>query len=1013
MDVQIAFSLLCLLLFSELFKSASGDPFSHGSIVYSREQLLALSQARPPSWERPDIPAELRRRRRGCRAGLKRREKRRRYKPSVPSVIMGNVRSLPNKMEELTALTRLQWEYRESSLMMFTESWLNELTPDSLLTLDGFHLVRADRNARESGKRKGGGLAMYVNERWCNAGHISVKEQLCTKDVELLAVSLRPFYLPREYSHVIAITVYIPPSADAAAACELIHSVVSQLQTSHPQSLIIISGDFNHASLSATLPTFTQYVTCHTRDNKTLDLLYANIKDAYSSSPLPPLGHSDHNLVRLQPIYIPMVKKQPPTIRYVKKWSDEATEALQDCFETTDWDVLCGPHGEDIDALTDTVTDYINFCAENIVPTRKVRCFSNSKPWVSLELKALLKEKRRVFGSGDKEELRRVQKEIKKKIKADKASYRTKMESHLQDNNTREVWRDLRSISGYSRGHERGAAAGGQEWANELNLFFNRFDSAPTPPPSHQSTDQPAPSSHLSSLPPPPPTAPLLPSPSSTTSGLRIQPHHPSSSHPPPPPSPLLLPPSPCLSITADQVRSELKKIKTRKAAGPDGISSRLLRDCADQLCQVLLHIFNLSLSLERVPLLWKTSCLVPVSKTRNPREPNHFRPVALTSHLMKTMERIVLKNLRPQVSQYLDPLQFAYQPNIGVDDAVVYLLHRSLTHLENPSSTVRVMFFDFSSAFNTIQPSLLRVKLEGAGVDCHLAAWTIDYLTNRPQYVRLQDCVSDVVVSSMGAPQGTVLSPFLFTLYTSDFHYNSGSCHLQKFSDDTAIVGCVSEGDEREYRMVISDFVDWCEQNHLQLNASKTKEMIVDFRRRRTPRTAPVNIQGLDIDMVDTYKYLGVHLNNKLDWTHNTEVLYKKGQSRLHLLRRLRSFGVCRTLLRTFYDSVVASAIFYAVVCWGAGSTERDRKRLNRLVRRAGSVLDCSLDSIEEVGERRMLSKLTSIMDNPSHPLHDTVGSLSSSFSSRLRHPPCKKERYRRSFIPSAIRLYNISITG
>ncbi|KAF7649770.1 hypothetical protein LDENG_00136660 [Lucifuga dentata] len=74
-------------------------------------------------------------------------------------------------------------------------------------------------------------------------------------------------------------------------------------------------------------------------------------------------------------------------------------------------------------------------------------------------------------------------------------------------------------------------------------------------------------------------------------------------------------------------------------------------------------------------------------------------------------------------------------------------------------------MFFDFSSAFNTIQPLLLRGKLEGAGVDCHLTAWTIDYLTNRPQYVRLHNCVSDVVVCSMGAPQGTVLSPFLFTL--------------------------------------------------------------------------------------------------------------------------------------------------------------------------------------------------------------------------------------------------------
>ena len=158
----------------------------------------------------------------------------------------------------------------------------------------------------------------------------------------------------------------------------------------------------------------------------------------------------------------------------------------------------------------------------------------------------------------------------------------------------------------------------------------------------------------------------------------------------------------------------------------------------------------------------------------------------------------------------------------------------------------------------------------------------------------------------------------------------------------------------------------------------------------------------------MESYKFLGVHLNNKLDWTDNTHALYKKGQSRLHLLRRLRSFGVCRALLRTFYDSVVASAIFYAVVCWRGGSTDRDRKRLNKLIKRASSVLDCPLDSMEVVGERRMLAKLTSIMDNTSHPLHDTVESLSSSFSSRLLHPRCKKERYRRSFIPTAVRLYN-----
>uniref|UniRef100_A0AAZ1XZU0 RRP15-like protein n=1 Tax=Oreochromis aureus TaxID=47969 RepID=A0AAZ1XZU0_OREAU len=103
-----------------------------------------------------------------------------------------------------------------------------------------------------------------------------------------------------------------------------------------------------------------------------------------------------------------------------------------------------------------------------------------------------------------------------------------------------------------------------------------------------------------------------------------------------------------------------------------------------------------------------------------------------------------------------------------------------------------------------------------------------------------------------------------------------------------------------------------------------------------------------MDIEAVDSYRYLGVHLNNKLDWTHNSGALYRKGQSRLYLLRRLRSFGVEGPLLKTFYDSVVASAIFYGVVCWGGNISAGDRKRLNRLIRRASSVLGCPLDPVE-----------------------------------------------------------------
>ncbi|XP_051919971.1 uncharacterized protein LOC127599777 [Hippocampus zosterae] len=283
--------------------------------------------------------------------------------------------------------------------------------------------------------------------------------------------------------------------------------------------------------------------------------------------------------------------------------------------------------------------------------------------------------------------------------------------------------------------------------------------------------------------------------------------------------------------------------------------------------------------------------------------------------------------------------------------------------------------------------------QLQNAGVDHHLTAWIIDYLTNRPQYVRLQSCESDRLLCSTGAPQGTVLAPFLFILYTSDFRHATPNCHLQKFSDDSAIVGLITEGDDRGYRGLTS-------------RSTLGKLGVGGGFLQETSSPAPMNFQGMGIERVTSYKYLGVLLNNKLDWSTNTDALIRKGQS-LFLLRKLRSFWVQGSLLKTFCNSVVASAIHYGIV-WSGSISARDRKRLDRLVRKASSVLGCSLDTLEEVGNRMMLTKLKAMMASPSQPLQPALIALGSSFSQRLLHPPCKKERYRRSFLPTAVRLLN-----
>ncbi|KAI3371529.1 hypothetical protein L3Q82_024120 [Scortum barcoo] len=269
--------------------------------------------------------------------------------------------------------------------------------------------------------------------------------------------------------------------------------------------------------------------------------------------------------------------------------------------------------------------------------------------------------------------------------------------------------------------------------------------------------------------------------------------------------------------------------------------------------------------------MLWKTSCLVPVPKKSRPSDPADYRPVALTSHVMKVLERLVLAQLRPQVRKFLDPLQFAYQPHLGVDDAVIYLLQRAHMHLDGGGGTVRITFFDFSSAFNTIQPLLL-----------------------------------------------------------GHSHYGSG---------------------------------------------------------------------GEVVEEVEDYKYLGVVIDNRLDWKSNTEAVYKKGMSRLYFLRKLRSFNVGSRMLEIFYQSVVASAIFFAAVCWGSSIRAGDNNRLDKIIKKAGSVLGLRLESFETVVERRMLNRLLSIMDNDQHPLHHTVDRQQEYLLSQAAPAPLSKGQIQEIF--------------
>lgn len=133
----------------------------------------------------------------------------------------------------------------------------------------------------------------------------------------------------------------------------------------------------------------------------------------------------------------------------------------------------------------------------------------------------------------------------------------------------------------------------------------------------------------------------------------------------------------------------------------------------------------------------------------------------------------------------------------VGVKDAVLYLRHRVHSHLDKGSGTVRILFLDFSGAFNTIQPLALQEKLLQMRVDPGLVAWISSYLIDRPQFIRLKDITSDTVVSSIGAPQGLccLLSSSLCTPRTSD---TTPNCVTSRSSQTTQPLWGVSETTKR-----------------------------------------------------------------------------------------------------------------------------------------------------------------------------------------------------------------------
>ncbi|KAK3513816.1 hypothetical protein QTP70_028871 [Hemibagrus guttatus] len=240
---------------------------------------------------------------------------------------------------------------------------------------------------------------------------------------------------------------------------------------------------------------------------------------------------------------------------------------------------------------------------------------------------------------------------------------------------------------------------------------------------------------------------------------------------------------------------------------------------------------------------------------------------------------------------------------------------------------------------------------------------------------------VSASLTLSTGAPQGCVLSPLLYSLYT-----------------------------ETAYLEEIRNLENWCQRNNLLLNVSKTKELIVDFSTKQERNYQTHMINKSPVERVDSFRYLGFHTTQDLSWSCHINTMVKKGQQLLYHLRCLRDFRLPSKVLRNFYSCTIESILMGNIATWFRNSTMQDRRALQRVVRSAERIIHTKLPDLHSIYSKQCWTKARKIVKDLSHPSNGLFSLLRS--GKRFRSLKANTERLRRSFFPQAIQTLNQNST-
>jgi len=288
-----------------------------------------------------------------------------------------------------------------------------------------------------------------------------------------------------------------------------------------------------------------------------------------------------------------------------------------------------------------------------------------------------------------------------------------------------------------------------------------------------------------------------------------------------------------------------------------------------------------------------------------------------------KLIEKLVHKRLynflAAQSTFY--PSQYGFRPNHSTNHAIHEFMDDTIQSLENKKHTLGV-FLDLSKAFDTIDHKILLNKLQWYGVRGKALDWFKSYLYRRKQYVQYYSSSSDIQTIPCGVPQGSVLGPLLFIIYTNDLPNCLSDSKAILFADDTTLY-VSSNNIKTLYHSVNSELEslnDWFRSNKLSLNIGKTHYVLFKHNQMPIPENMKIKIGDGYIKQNDFAKFLGLYIDSKLNWHEHLSHLKNKLNSSIYAMNKVKH-QLNSNHLTTLYYTLIHPYISYGITLWGSAN--------------------------------------------------------------------------------------------